>query len=97
MTAYVISEVRVLDEALAQRYRELAAASIARYGGRYLVRGAVPEPAEGAWDDERRLIIVEFPSAERLREWYASAEYAEALRIREHALERRLLFAEGLS
>ncbi|WP_433726245.1 DUF1330 domain-containing protein [Nocardia sp. CA-129566] len=97
MTAYVISEVRALDETLAQRYRELAAASIARYGGRYLVRGIVPEAAEGAWDDQRRLVIVEFPTAEQLREWYKSAEYAVALRIREQALDRRLLFAEGLT
>ena len=96
MTAYVISEVRMLDETLAQRYRDLAAASITQYGGRYLVRGVTPEAAEGAWDDRRRLVIVEFPTAERLREWYTSPEYAEALQIRDRALDRRLLFAEGL-
>lgn len=38
MSAYVISEVGVLDEVQGQRYRELGAASIARYGGRYIVR-----------------------------------------------------------
>ncbi len=32
----------------------------------------------------------------RLREWYASAEYAEALAIRRNALTRRLLFVEGV-
>ena len=95
MTAYVISEVRVLDEALAQRYRELASDSIARYGGRYLVRAAQPEVAEGTWDARRRLVIVEFPTLERLREWYSSTEYAEALEIREAALDRRLVFVEG--
>lgn len=47
MSAYVISEVEVLDEAQGQRYRELAAGSIARYGGRYIVRGAEPEVPEG--------------------------------------------------
>ncbi|CCD91450.1 conserved hypothetical protein [Bradyrhizobium sp. ORS 375] len=31
----------------------------------------------------------------RLREWYASAEYAEALRERGKALDRRLIFVEG--
>jgi len=36
--AYVISEVEVLDEAQGQCYRELASASIARYGGRYIVQ-----------------------------------------------------------
>jgi uncharacterized protein (DUF1330 family) len=34
MTAYAISEVEMLDETQGQRYRELAAASIARHGCR---------------------------------------------------------------
>lgn len=38
MLAYVISEVQILDDSQGQRYRELAAASIARHGGRYIVR-----------------------------------------------------------
>jgi uncharacterized protein (DUF1330 family) len=32
----------------------------------------------------------------RLREWYASPEYAEALKVRRTALERRLIFVEGV-
>jgi uncharacterized protein (DUF1330 family) len=35
-------------------------------------------------------------SMERAREWYRSAEYGEALRLRERALKRRLIFVEGL-
>src|SRR6185503_648005 len=49
MAAYVISEVEMLDETQGRRYRELAAGSIARHGGRYLVRGADPVVAEGTW------------------------------------------------
>ncbi|MBO0805416.1 MAG: DUF1330 domain-containing protein [Nocardiopsaceae bacterium] len=96
MPAYVVSEVRVLDEQAGDAYRKAAAASIARYGGRYLARGARPEAAEGDWPDERRIVIVEFPSMARVRQWYASPEYARALEIRRDALERRLLFIEGL-
>jgi uncharacterized protein (DUF1330 family) len=33
---------------------------------------------------------------ERLREWYASPEYAEALKVRRTALDRRLIFVEGV-
>jgi uncharacterized protein (DUF1330 family) len=44
----------------------------------------------------KTMIIVEFRSMERLREWYASAEYAEALKVRRTALERRLIFVEGV-
>jgi uncharacterized protein (DUF1330 family) len=95
MTAYAISEVEVLDEAQAERYRELAAASIAQYGGRYLVRGARPQVPEGEWPLDERVVIVEFPTLERLREWYASPEYAQALEIRQTAVARRLLFVEG--
>jgi uncharacterized protein (DUF1330 family) len=96
MTAYVISEVEVLDETDAARYRELASTSIARHRGRYLVRGAQPHAAEGVWPDRVRLVIVEFPSMDHARRWYASADYAEALAVRRTALDRRLLFVEGV-
>ena len=96
-SAYVISEVEVLDESQAQRYRELAAASIAHYGGRYLVRGVLPDVAEGEWLSSRRVIVVEFPDMETLQQWYKSPEYAEALAIRSAALDRRLLFVDGIA
>lgn len=94
MPAYVISEVEVRDRAAMEAYRTLAAATIAQYGGRYLVRGGTAELAEGNLPP-RTIIVVEFPSMARLKEWYASAEYAEALKLRQTALERRLLFVEG--
>lgn len=62
MSAFVISEVEILDEAQSARYRELAPASIARHGGRCIVRAAVPEVADGEFPDERRVVVVEFPS-----------------------------------
>lgn len=95
MPAYAISEVTILDEKGASRYRALADQSIARYGGRYLVRAGAVAALEGTWPSDRALIVVEFPSMERAREWYASPEYAEALAVRREALDRRLLLAEG--
>jgi uncharacterized protein (DUF1330 family) len=41
------------------------------------------------------IVIVEFPTMGRAREWYRSPEYAEALAICPKALSRRLLFVEG--
>ncbi|HEY9639828.1 MAG TPA: DUF1330 domain-containing protein [Coleofasciculaceae cyanobacterium] len=95
MSAYVISEVTILDENLANTYRSLAAASIVKYEGRYLVRGANPQVVEGK-ATERRIVIVEFPSLEKAQEWYTSPDYAEALQLRESVLDRRLMFVEGL-
>ncbi|MCP3467568.1 MULTISPECIES: DUF1330 domain-containing protein [unclassified Bradyrhizobium] len=95
MAAYVISEVEVRDAASMEAYRTLAAQTIAQYGGRYLARGGAADVVEGGPPAET-IIIVEFPSMARAREWYASAEYAEALKLRRTALERRLIFVEGV-
>jgi uncharacterized protein (DUF1330 family) len=92
--AYVISEVMIVDEMAADQYRRLAADSIAEYGGRYLVRGAAPEVLEGA-PGKHQLVVVEFPSEDRARTWYASPSYARALAVRDQALVRRLTLVVG--
>lgn len=96
MPAYVISEVEPRDAALFEQYRALAPATIAQYGGRYIVRAGAAELIEGG-PPPKSLVIVEFPSMARAREWYASPEYAAALKVRQGALERRLIFVEGVS
>ena len=95
MAAYVISEVEPRDAALMERYRALAADSIARHGGRYIVRGGAAALIEGA-PAPKTIVIVEFPSMARAREWYGSPEYAKALAVRRTALDRRLIFVEGV-
>jgi uncharacterized protein (DUF1330 family) len=62
VSAFVISEVRIVDMQAAKRYMALAEASIARHGGRYVARAAVPDVPEGDWDEGRRVVIVEFPT-----------------------------------
>ncbi len=96
MAAYVISEVEPRNLDLIDRYRTLAAASIKKYGGRYIVRGGPIEPVEGGWKP-CQMVIVEFPSMDRAREWYRSEDYAEALTMRDMVLSRRLIFVEGTS
>ena len=96
MAAYVISEVEALDEASFEQYRNLAKASIEQHNGRYLVRAALPEAAEGDWPSQRRLVIVEFPDMETAKRWYSSDSYAKALAFRDRALSRRLGFVEGV-
>ncbi|HEX7790192.1 MAG TPA: DUF1330 domain-containing protein, partial [Afipia sp.] len=91
MAAYLISEVDVHNAADFESYRNIAAKAIALYGGRYLVRGGAAAAVEGG-PPPKNIIVAEFPSMERLREWYASPEYAEALKFRQTALDRRLIF-----
>src|ERR1700744_3542326 len=100
MTAYMISQVEVLDQDGWERYAGIAAPSIATYGGRYLARRTVPEVAEGDWapphPEGQQIIVVEFPTMQDLHSWYHSPEYAPALAIRQTAVRRRLLFVRGV-
>ena len=95
MTAYVISDVDPRDPALVAEYRTLAEATITRYGGRYIVRSNTVDAVEGGWTPTH-IVVVEFPSLDRAREWYRSPEYAEAMKVRLRALNRRLIFVDGV-
>jgi uncharacterized protein (DUF1330 family) len=94
MTAYVISRVTMKPGPALEAYRRLAAASIARHGGRYLARGGAMTVLEGEW--RAGAVLVAFPSMEAARAWYASPDYAEALAHRDDAVERDLILVEGL-
>lgn len=96
MPAYVISELRILDDDLIGNYRDRANASIEKYGGRYLVKSGALELIEGKRDRDIQYDIIEFESMNRARQWYSSPEYAEALKFRYGALDRTLVFIEGV-
>jgi len=95
MPAYLISDVSVRNAEAFQTYRTRAAASIAQYGGRYLVRGGPIETLEGGWTPHT-IIVVEFPDLERARAWHRSPEYALALAVRDEALSRNLILVDGI-
>jgi uncharacterized protein (DUF1330 family) len=48
-----------------------------------VVRGGDVEAVEGERPPRQRVVIVEFPTMERAREWYRWPEYAEALALRD--------------
>jgi uncharacterized protein (DUF1330 family) len=95
MAVYVISDTVPQDPQAWATYIATAPASIARYGGRYLARGGAIETIEGTWSPTA-IVIVEFPDADAVKRWYASPEYAEALKVRDKALRRNLIAVEGV-
>lgn len=96
MPAYLISQITVRDAATYERYKQLAPPSIAVYGGRYVARGGATETLEGSWRPPR-LVILEFPSIERAREWWNSPEYAAAKALRQTCADTEMLVVDGLS
>ncbi len=95
MSVYAVVNIRVTDPVRYEEYRSKVPATIASYGGRYLARGGAVEVLEGDWDPER-LVILEFESMGRLREWYDSPEYAPLKRLRDEAAATQFVVVEGL-
>ncbi len=95
MAAYVIVDVVVNDPEGFAPYREMAPATVAAYDGKYLARGGTLTPLEGGWDP-LRISVLEFPSVERARAWWDSAEYAEAKAIRQRTTDTKMIIVEGV-
>jgi uncharacterized protein (DUF1330 family) len=94
MPAYVIAEVSVTNSAGYEAYRPLAGASVAQYGGRFVVRGGKTELLEGS-PDPARIVVIEFADLAAAKRWYHSPEYQEALKIRLANSTGRVLLVEG--
>ena len=95
MPAFVIADIEVTDPQLYEQYRRLAASSIEHYGGRLLVRaGARCEVLEGSFHP-KRLVLLEFTSMERAKQWYDSEEYGAAKAIRHRSAKTDAILVEG--
>lgn len=95
MPAYVVLDVEVQDPKVYEQYKELAPPAIAAYGGRYLARGGRTQTLEGGWKPSR-LVILEFPTAEKARAWWDSPEYAAARKVRQTCARTEMVLIEGL-
>jgi uncharacterized protein (DUF1330 family) len=95
VAAYVIVDLTVTDQALMDEYRKRLPATLAAYGGKFLVRGGAHETIEGDWKPNR-LVVVEFPSLEQAKRWYHSEEYREPLAMRLRAGRANLIMVEGV-
>jgi uncharacterized protein (DUF1330 family) len=96
MAAYVIYQGEVIDPARYEQYKVSAAASIARAGGRYLVRGGDVEVLEGE-PPAGRTVVVEFPTLQAALDWYRGDAYTDARALREGAANARMYVVDGLA
>lgn len=95
MSAYVVVEIDVTDPARFEEYRKLAPPAIARYGGRYLVRGGKSVTLEGGWAP-KRVVVLEFPDLATAQAFYDSPEYRAARAVRKGAATMRMVAVEGV-
>lgn len=94
MSAYVIVEIEVTDPVGYEEYKKQAAATVHTYGGKYIVRGGKTEVLEGNWKP-KRIVVLEFPTMERAKEWLNCPEYAEPRKLRHKTAKTNMLVIEG--
>ena len=95
MAAYLVVDIDVTNPAQFEEYKKLAPGAIAKYGGRYIIRGGAYEAIEGNWKPQR-LTVVEFESMEKAKAFYSSPEYQTAIKVRAGAANMKMLLVQGV-
>jgi uncharacterized protein (DUF1330 family) len=67
---------------------------LAAYDGKFIVRGGKTEMLEGEWNPQR-IVVMEFPTVEKAKQWWASEEYAPAKSLRQRTAYTRMIAVEG--
>jgi uncharacterized protein (DUF1330 family) len=94
MTAYVIAAETVKDDAMFDEYRKQVPATLAPFGGKFIVRGGKVTVHEGEWAHPRT-VVIEFPSRAQAEGWYKSAEYQKIIQLRQRSSVGNLIIIDG--
>ena len=98
MPAYMIVTAEIADrDAFIQGYGAAAGALVAKFGGRYILRGPGAELLEGDFGDGASMVISEWPDMAAAKAFWDSPEYAEAKKLREGIAECQVLLIEAPS
>ncbi|MGI9482030.1 MAG: DUF1330 domain-containing protein [Hyphomicrobiales bacterium] len=94
MAAYLIARVNVTDPEQYEKYKALTPAAVAAHGGKFIARGGETVTLEGE-EEDRRVVVIEFPSFEVAKNFYDSPEYKTARAERENAADGQFVLVDG--
>jgi len=94
MSAYIIVEIEIVDPVGYEEYKKLAGATVEKYGGKYIVRGGKAEVLEGD-SNPKRIVVLQFESMERAKEWLNCEEYREPRKMRHRTAKTNMILVEG--
>lgn len=94
MPAYIVALVEVTDPKIYDGYRARTPDLVAKYGGRFVIRGGAPQVLEGDWPAPR-VVVIEFPDEAAARRFYDSPDYQEIVPIRQKGSRGTLALLPG--
>ena len=95
MAAYVIVEIEIIDPVGFEEYKKRVVPIVEKYGGKYIAVSDRVETLEGDWKP-KRIVVLQFESMERAKEWYNCEEYREPHEIRRHTARTNMVLVEGM-
>jgi uncharacterized protein (DUF1330 family) len=97
MPSYAIAQLRdVTMNAEIIAYVEAIDATLAPFGGRFLIHGGPLTRVEGDWP-KGDLIVIAFPDREALDAWYASPAYRRILPLRTRNATGDIVLVDGVT
>lgn len=93
MPVYMIIDSKIKDSDKYNQYIDQVSPVVEKYGGHYHVRSENIKSL-GIWKPER-IIVIEFPSEDHIRQWLASPEYSAIAPLREMGAEAQAIIVDG--
>jgi len=94
MPGYVIVEIDMLDPNGYEEYKIRLARRSRPTAVKYIVRGRATETLEGDCTP-KRLVVLEFESVQRAKDWWNSQEYRELKKMRQRTAHAKMIVVEG--
>jgi uncharacterized protein (DUF1330 family) len=95
MPAYLLVKAKISDWEQYQEYMKVSPAVVAQYGGRFISRGGEVVALEGPEVTER-IVLLEFPSLAKVKEFYHSQEYQQIMKLRAGAATAQFIAIDGV-
>ena len=95
MAGYIIARVNVTDPEKYKDYTAVTPGLIAKYGGRFIVRGGEAVTLEGP-EETGRVVVVEVDSLDQAKSFYESDDYQAAIGLRVAASTGQLIAVAGV-
>ncbi|MES2822788.1 MAG: DUF1330 domain-containing protein [Pseudomonadota bacterium] len=95
MSALIIFRIKVSDPSLLKEYQRKVPPLVEKHKGKFLVRSDQVTTLEGP-EENRRIVVIEFPELEDAKGFYDSVEYKEAKKLRENISEFECIAVQGI-